>query len=91
MIAMRIYLDNCCYNRPYDDQSQERGYGCLFEHLGTIETERFISYILSERFDYTKWRREYFGKASVEELSSAAADYEKAHQFNPRKPQLPVG
>lgn len=24
MIAMRIYLDNCCYNRPYDDQSQLR-------------------------------------------------------------------
>ncbi|MCD8300876.1 MAG: PIN domain-containing protein [Clostridiales bacterium] len=21
---MRIYLDNCCYNRPFDDQSQER-------------------------------------------------------------------
>ena len=21
---MRIYLDNCCYNRPYDDQSQVR-------------------------------------------------------------------
>ena len=19
---MRIYLDNCCFNRPYDDQSQ---------------------------------------------------------------------
>ncbi|MBR6014313.1 MAG: hypothetical protein IK062_11135 [Selenomonadaceae bacterium] len=19
---MRIYLDNCCYNRPYDDQTQ---------------------------------------------------------------------
>ena len=38
----------------------ERGYGCLFEHLGTIETERFIAYILSERFDYTKWRREFW-------------------------------
>lgn len=24
MIPMRIYLDNCCYNRPYDDQSQLR-------------------------------------------------------------------
>ncbi len=24
MNAMRIYLDNCCYNRPYDDQSQLR-------------------------------------------------------------------
>ena len=21
---MRIYLDNCCYNRPYDNQSQQR-------------------------------------------------------------------
>jgi predicted nucleic acid-binding protein len=21
---MRIYLDTCCYNRPYDDQTQER-------------------------------------------------------------------
>ena len=19
---MRIYLDNCCYNRPFDDQAQ---------------------------------------------------------------------
>ena len=19
---MRVYLDNCCYNRPYDDQDQ---------------------------------------------------------------------
>lgn len=23
---MKIYLDNCCYNRPYDDQSQIRIY-----------------------------------------------------------------
>ena len=23
-IAMIIYLDNCCYNRPFDDQTQER-------------------------------------------------------------------
>lgn len=21
---MRVYLDNCCYNRPYDNQSQVR-------------------------------------------------------------------
>ena len=21
---MRVYLDTCCYNRPYDDQSQFR-------------------------------------------------------------------
>jgi hypothetical protein len=22
--AMRIYLDNCCYNRPFDDQNQKK-------------------------------------------------------------------
>jgi hypothetical protein len=21
---MKLYLDSCCYNRPYDDQTQER-------------------------------------------------------------------
>lgn len=21
---MIVYLDNCCYNRPFDDQTQER-------------------------------------------------------------------
>lgn len=25
-IRVKIYLDNCCYNRPYDDQSQMRIY-----------------------------------------------------------------
>jgi hypothetical protein len=24
MYAMRIYLDNCCFNRPYDEQTQPR-------------------------------------------------------------------
>ena len=24
LMILRIYLDNCCYNRPYDDQSQLR-------------------------------------------------------------------
>ena len=23
-MMMRIYLDNCCFNRPYDDQSHIR-------------------------------------------------------------------
>ena len=23
-LSMRVYLDNCCFNRPFDDQSQAR-------------------------------------------------------------------
>ena len=26
VLGLKIYLDNCCYNRPFDDQSQERVY-----------------------------------------------------------------
>lgn len=68
----------------------ERGYNCLFEHLGTIETEQFISYILSERFDYTKWRREYFKDITLDEFLDAASEYDNAHPFCPEKPQIPI-
>ena len=29
---MKVYLDNCCYNRPFDDQSQQR----IFEETNAI-------------------------------------------------------
>ena len=62
---MKVYLDNCSYNRPFDDQSQMRvyttilndGINCLVERLGIIKTEIFISQIIREPFDYTKWQR----------------------------------
>ncbi len=57
----------------------EKGMNCLLENLGTVETEQFISIIIRERIDYTKWRKEYFGDASVEELNSAAAVYAQTH------------
>ena len=34
----------------------ERGMKCLSDNLGADETEVFISTILRERVDYTKWR-----------------------------------
>ena len=50
----------------------DRGLNCLLEQLGVIETERFISVIIREKFDYTKWRKMYFGDASVEEINEEA-------------------
>lgn len=35
----------------------DKGMKCLFDNLGSDGTEIFISTILKERFDYTKWRR----------------------------------
>lgn len=66
----------------------ERGIACLLEKLGTIETERFISTIIREQSDYTKWRKEYFGDMSVQELNEAAVQYAQAHPFTPKKPLL---
>ena len=45
MIKNRIYLDNCCFNRPYDDQAN------LNVHLET-EAKIFIQHeILNENFE----------------------------------------
>lgn len=49
---MRIYLDNCCFNRPYDDQSQLRvrleseAKMDLQERIRSGEIELVWSYIL---------------------------------------------
>ena len=66
----------------------ERGIECLLEQLGPVETERFISAIIRERFDYTEWRKLYFGEASVEALNEAAEAYAQEHPFRAKKPLI---
>jgi hypothetical protein len=58
------------------------GINYLLEKLGTLETEIFISHLLREPFDYTKWRQEYLytGK-SMHELNQAAAQFAWEHPF----------
>ena len=66
----------------------DRGINCLLEKLGSVETERFISVLIREKFDYTKWRRQYFDDVDAEEFNAAAAEYAKAHPFKAKKEQL---
>lgn len=66
------------------------GINCLLERLGTVETERFISILIREKSDYTKWRRDYFGDVDADDFNRAATDYAKAHPFRPKKPLLPI-
>lgn len=68
----------------------DRGISCLLENLGTVETERFISVIIREKFDYTKWRKQYFDDMSAEDFNNAAVSYARAHHFQPKKPQIPI-
>ena len=59
---------------------------CLLEKLGPLETEVFISNLLREPFDYTKWQRDHlFQEMSLQELNSQAAQYVKEHDVRKRQ------
>lgn len=68
----------------------DRGINCLLEKLGAVETERFISVIIREKSDYTKWRRQYFDNMDAKEFNDAAVAYAKAHPFQPKKKLTPI-
>ena len=46
MGKLKIYLDNCCFNRPYDDQAQERIY---LESLAKLYIQQCI---VDEKIDF---------------------------------------
>jgi hypothetical protein len=62
------------------------GMNCLVEKLGVIETEIFISQIIREPFDYTKWQREHYAGLSVNELNKRAIEY--AQNNEPAGPKV---
>jgi hypothetical protein len=47
----------------------------LVDNFGVIETERFISSIIRDPMDYTKWRRNMYDGMTVRELSAKAMEY----------------
>ena len=57
----------------------DRGMACLVEKLGVVEAEHFISVILRERFDYTKWQRERFEQVDPDEFLETAFVYDDTH------------
>jgi hypothetical protein len=58
-----------------------KGMQCLLEKLGVVEAEQFISVIIKEQFDYTKWQQEYFDNMTPEEIDVAVKHYVEKHPF----------
>ena len=58
-----------------------RGMRCLTEQMGIVEAEHFISAIIREKFDYTKWQREYFDSKTPAEISAEASCFEAEEPF----------
>ena len=65
----RLYLDNCSFNRPYDDQSLLKNY---------LEAKA-KTYIQKDPFDYTKWQESLFENMTIEEISKRAVEYRKVN------------
>ena len=61
------------------NEIMDLGISYLIEKLGTVDTERFISTIIREKSDYTKWRARYFSDLSSDEFHEAAVAYGKAN------------
>ena len=60
----------------------DQGMRCLVEKLGVVATEQFISIILREKFDYTKWQRTMFDVMDSDDFNQAAIAYNKEHPFD---------
>ena len=59
-----------------DSEIKRLGFEILNQHLGIVETERFIALIQREQFDYTKWRENLFDGLSGVEISKRAMAFQ---------------
>jgi hypothetical protein len=70
-----------------DAEIKQRGIKVIAD-LGNVQAERFISLIIREPFDYTKWQKDLWPDESVEELSKKAM---KAIQMKNGEPGAGLG
>jgi hypothetical protein len=54
---------------------RNEGIRVLTQNLGKVEAERFITLIIREPFDYTKWQSDLFDDMSIEKLSAKVMDF----------------
>ena len=66
---------------PSTAEIMNKGMKCLMEQLGVVEAERFVATVIRERFDYTRWQRDYFAEKISEEISREAEEYELENPF----------
>ena len=63
-----------------DTELRIEGMNALLNALGEVQAERFITLIIREPFDYTKWQRTLWQDRSVREISQAAMEYRKSQR-----------
>ncbi len=57
-----------------DTEIKIKGFEILVDTLGKVDAERFISLMMREPFDYTKWHRTLWEGKTVAQISRAASE-----------------
>ena len=62
-----------------------KGMEVLTQGMGKVEAEKFISLLLREPFDYTKWQHYLLDDLTVKELSTKAMEHRRSYKNQNRK------
>ncbi len=55
------------------------GMNALREKLGLVDSEKFISLILKDTFDYTEWQKDLWKDKTLKEIHTEAESFYKNH------------
>ena len=59
-----------------ETEIKRKGFEALFNALGDLGVEKFISLLMREPFDYTKWNRDLWPDKTIEQISKNAMGYQ---------------
>ncbi len=63
-----------------DLELRHDGMKILRNQLGLVESERFLTLMLREPFDYTQWRRDQWNDSTVADLAEKARNFWKNNE-----------
>lgn len=58
-----------------DSAVKKEGMDALFDKLGMVDAERFITLVIKEPFDYTLWQKDLYNNLDVDTLGKMAYEY----------------
>jgi len=63
-----------------DMEIRHDGMKLLRTQLGLVESERFLTLMLREPFDYTQWRQDQWNNSTVTDLAEQARNLRKNNE-----------
>ena len=63
------------------EELYSQGMKVLHDFFGVVNAEVFISLVKNDNYDYTQWRRDYYGKMTPEEYFDDVRRFAKTHPY----------